>query len=106
MSYRGFGRGILCIIYQSYIKKILSHGRTLNIPDKAFAVWHFKKVYESESVIKNANRGRDDFVAFYFNGVVLNFGFTDLEKYAIINQLFYWEIPVKTDKITGELFIV
>jgi hypothetical protein len=63
------------------------------------------KVSELESVILIANRGRDNFVAHYFNGVVLNYGVTEKEQNAVINQLFYWEIPAKFDKVTGNLII-
>jgi hypothetical protein len=36
---------------------------------------------------------------------LLNYGITDIEQNAIINQLFYWEIPAKIGKLTGELII-
>jgi hypothetical protein len=68
-------------------------------------MWKFKKVTELESVIHVADRGRDNFVANYFNGTVINYGITDIQQNAIINQLFYWEIPAKIGKLTGELII-
>jgi hypothetical protein len=91
--------------YKSFMKGILTHHRALKIEDKDFYVWKFTKVEELESVIKIADQGRDNFVANYFNGKVLNYGITYKEQNAIINQLFYWEIPVKIDKLSGDLII-
>lgn len=91
--------------YKSFMKRILTHHRALKIEDKDFAVWKFIKVYEIESVMQIADRGRDNFVAYYFNGIVLNYDTTEKEQNAIINQLFYWEIPAKIDKLTGDLII-
>jgi hypothetical protein len=87
------------------MKSTLRHHRDLKITDKDFLKWKFLKVYESESVILIANRGRDNFVAHYFNGIVLNYVIPEKEENAVINQLFYWQIPAKIDKITGELII-
>ena len=91
--------------YLSYMERTLTHHRALKIDDKDFVMWKFKKVTELESVIHVADRGRDNFVANYFNGTVINYGITDIQQNAIINQLFYWEIPAKIDKLTGELII-
>ena len=87
------------------MKRTLRHHRALKITDKDIIVWKFIKVTELESVIKAAYRGRDNFVANYFNGTVINYGITDIQQNAIINQLFYWEIPAKIDKLTGDLMI-
>ena len=65
----------------------------------------FIKVDVLESVIYNANKGSDNFISKYFNGTVLNFGITEKEQNAIINQLFFWDIPAKIEKLTGELII-
>jgi uncharacterized protein (DUF3820 family) len=98
---KGFDKGK----YIYFMKRTLRHHRALKITDKDIIVWKFIKVTELESVIKAAYRGRDNFVANYFNGTVLNFGITDIEQNAIVNQLFYWEIPAKIDKLTGDLMI-
>ena len=91
--------------YIYFMKRTLRHHRALKITDKDVITWKFIKVSESESVIHNADSGRDNFIANYFNGIVLNYGITDKEQNAIINQLFYWEIPAKIDKLTGNLII-
>jgi hypothetical protein len=91
--------------YIYFMKRTLRHHRVLKISDKDIVAWKFKKVTELESVIHVANRGRDNFVANYFNGTVLNSGITDIEQNAIIDQLFYWEIPAKIDKLTKEIII-
>jgi len=91
--------------YLSYMERTLTHHRSLKIDDKDFAMWKFIKVYELESVIQNTDRGRDNFVANYFNGTLMKYGFTEKEQNAVINQLFYWGIPAKIDKLTGELII-
>jgi hypothetical protein len=91
--------------YLSFMEKTLIHHRALKIDDKDFVMWKFIKVYDSESVLRTADLGRDSFVANYFNGTVLKYGYTEKEQNAVINQLFYWEIPAKIDKLTGELII-
>jgi hypothetical protein len=91
--------------YKDFMKSTLIHHRSLKIGEKDLATWKFKEVHEMESVIQVANRGSDNFVAHYFNGRVLNYGLTDQEQNAVINQLFYWEIPAKIDKLTGDLII-
>lgn len=68
-------------------------------------MWKFIKVYEMERVIQTANRAKENFIANYFNGIVMNYGIPEKECNAIINQLFYWEIPAKFDKLTGDLVI-
>ena len=42
--------------YKSFMKRILTHHRTLKIEDKDLMTWKFIKVYELESVIQIANR--------------------------------------------------
>lgn len=91
--------------YIYYMKSTLRHHRALKITDKDIIDWKFIKVSELESVILIANHGRDNFVAHYFNGIVLNYGVTEKEQNAVINQLFYWDIPAKFDKVTGDLII-
>lgn len=91
--------------YKSYMKRVLTHHKALKIEDKDFYTWKFIKVFELESVIHFADQGRDNFVAHYFNGIVLNDGISDKEQNAVINQLFYWEFPAKIDKLTGDLII-
>ncbi len=91
--------------YESFMKRMLGHHRTLKIEDKDLSDWKFIKVYESDSVIRNADQGRDNFVAHYFDGIILNYGFTEKEQNAVINQLFYWEIPAKFEKLSGDLII-
>ena len=98
---KGFDKGK----YIYFMKRTLRHHRALKITDKDIIVWKFIKITELESVIHAADQGRDNFVANYFNGTVINFGITDTEQNAIINQLFYWEIPAKIDKLTGDIMI-
>jgi hypothetical protein len=91
--------------YIYYMKSTLRHHRALKITDKDIIDWKFMKVSDLESVILIANHGRDNFIAHYFNGIVLNYGVTEEEQNAVINQLFYWDIPAKFDKVTGDLII-
>ena len=91
--------------YIYFMKSTLRHHRALKIADKDIIDWKFMKVSDLESVILIANHGRDNFIAHYFNGIVLNYGVTEKEQNAVINQLFYWEIPAKFDKVTGDLII-
>jgi hypothetical protein len=98
-------KGFDKVKYIYFMKRTLRHHRVLKITDRDIIDWKFIKVTELESVIHNADHGRDNFVANYFNGTVLNFGITDIEQNAIINQLFYWDIPAKIDRLTGDLII-
>jgi len=98
-------KGFDKVKYIYFMKRTLRYHRVLKISDKDIVAWKFKKVTELEGVIHIATSGRDNFVANYFNGTVLNSGISDIEQNAIIDQLFYWEIPVKIDKLTGELII-
>lgn len=91
--------------YKSFMKSILTHHRALRIEDKNFYVWKFIKVYDLESVIKIADKGKNKFVAYYINGTVLNYGITEKEQNAVIYQLFYWEFPARKDKLTGDIII-
>jgi hypothetical protein len=91
--------------YKSFMKRILNRNKTLKVEEKDIELWKFQKVYELESVIQAANRGKDNFIANYFNGIVLNYGIPEKERNAIINQLFYWGIPAKFDNLTGDLVI-
>ena len=84
---------------------ICTNQRALKIKDKDLVRQKFIKVDVLESVIYNANKGSDNFISKYFNGTVLNFGITEKEQNAIINQLFFWDIPAKIEKLTGELII-
>jgi hypothetical protein len=91
--------------YVSFMKRILAHHKALKTEEKDIVKWKFIKVEELESVVQIANRGKDNFVAYYFNGILLNYGIPEKEQNAIINQLFYWEYPAKIDKLTGNLVI-
>jgi hypothetical protein len=91
--------------YISFMKRILAHHKALKTEEKDIIFWKFIKVPEIESVLQIANQGKDNFVAYYFNGVVLNYGITENEQNAIINQLFYWEYPARFDKLTDNLII-
>lgn len=91
--------------YKSLMKAILVHHRALRIDNKNIAKWNFIKFSEQESVLKIANRGENRFIAHFFNGKALKYGITREEQYAIINQLYYWDVPAKIDKISGELLI-
>jgi hypothetical protein len=91
--------------YQSFMRRILVHHKVLKIDYKDLSASNFIKVAEVASVIQIASRGVNYFVANYFNGVVLNYGITEIERNAIINQLFYWDYPSKIDTQTGNLII-
>lgn len=91
--------------YKTYMTGILSHRRSLKINNKDLLNVKFKKVYNVESIIRNSNNGRDSFISYYFNGKILNYVLIEREQNAVINQLFYWEIPAKIDKLTGYLII-
>jgi hypothetical protein len=87
------------------MKRTLRHHRALKIKDGDLVEWKFIKVPLMENVLRIAEKGTDNFVANYFNGIVMNIGISEKEQNAVIDQLFYWEIPAKIDKLTGNLII-
>ena len=91
--------------YKSFMKRKLIHHRTLKIRTNPFEILNFIKVTEQERVDVSANQGENEFIARYFNGRVLNDEVPLIERYAIINQLFFWDIPVKLDKMSGKIII-
>jgi uncharacterized protein YggU (UPF0235/DUF167 family) len=91
--------------YKTFMTGLLSHRKSLKIENKDLLDSKFLKVYNVESIIRNSDKGRDSFISYYFNGKILNFVLTEKEQNAVINQLFYWEIPAKIDKLTGYLII-
>ncbi len=91
--------------YISRIRKILVHNRTLNIGNADPAKWNFHKVKYISSVILSANKGVDSFIAVYFDGVAIRSDLLEDDTDAVINQLFFWHIPVKYDDVSGEAML-
>jgi hypothetical protein len=91
--------------YKSFMKRILIHHRILKIRSAPSEVLNLIKVAEQASVDVFANEGQNKFIARYFNGRVLNDEVPMIERYAIINQLFFWDIPSKIEKYSGKLII-
>lgn len=91
--------------YKSFMKRILIHHRILKIRSDPFDILNLIKVTEQVRVNVFANQGENKFIARYFNGRVLNDDVPIIERYAIINQLFFWNIPAKIDKMSGKLII-
>jgi len=98
-------KGVDKIKYHSMMQKILTHRRYLKVDDRDLLRWKFIKVTQVNSVIFNANKGVNSFIAQYFNGVVLNAGLSYDEIYSVINQLFYWGIPIRVDPISHQLLL-
>jgi hypothetical protein len=91
--------------YHSLMQKILTHRRNLKVDEKDLAKWKFIEVPLVSSVIFNANKGVNSFIAQYFDGVVLNAGLSYDEIHAVINQLFYWGIPIRVDPASHQLLL-
>lgn len=91
--------------YQLLMSKMLRGRRVLKITGYDLIKWNFTKVNESPDVNFYANKGADEFVRHYFNGSALNYGITNEDMYAIVNQLFYWGITTRLDTGTGVLLI-
>jgi len=77
-------------IYKSKIEKLIIHRRTLNIGNTDLLKAKFLKVKEINE---------------YFSGKVFNYSVAEDEMYSVINQLFYWNISVKLDDISGQLLL-
>jgi hypothetical protein len=91
--------------YVTKLKNILLHGKELNIDGHDLLKWKFLKVNEMNSVYLNAGKGLNAFISTYFDGSLFKPGISPEETNAVINQLFYWKVPVKIDGASGELLI-
>ena len=91
--------------YKSFMKRKLIHHGILKIRSNPPEILNFIQVTEQVRVDVFANQGANEFIARYFDGRVLKDEVPLIERYAIINQLFFWDIPVKIDKISGKLIL-
>ena len=91
--------------YGQKMKKILVHRRVLKINDTDLLKWKFIQVKEVTNVYLNVNKGTNNFIKNYFNGSMFKYEVDFDEMHAVINQLFYWNIPVKFDSVSGELLL-
>jgi hypothetical protein len=91
--------------YVAYMRKTLTKHKKISLKGRDIIKFNFLKVEDNMNVLLQAGKGRNSFVAAYFDGSVLNFGIPLSEQYAVINQLFYWEYAVKRDQLTGNLLI-
>lgn len=92
-------------VYKSKIEKLLLHRRTLNMGNTDLIKYKFFKVKDINKVYLSASKGVNSFLNDYFSGKVFNYSVAEEEMYAAINQLFYWNIPVKFDNISGQLLL-
>ena len=93
------------ISYKSKLEKILIHSRKLKVNSTDLIKWKFIRVNEVNNVYLNANKGMNSFIATYFEGVLFRYDVNEEEMHAVINQLFYWKIPVRFDKLSGQLML-
>jgi hypothetical protein len=91
--------------YKSGMKKFLVHRRVLKINNTDLLKWKFIQVKEITSVYLNSSKGVNSFIKNYFNGSVFKYEVDFDEMHAVINQLFYWKIPVKFDNVSRELLL-
>lgn len=92
-------------VYKSKIEKILLHRRKLNLGNADLLKAKFFKVREMNTVYLKAAKGVNSFISDYFDGTVFNYSVPEDEMYAVIDQLFYWNVPVKFDNISGQLLL-
>lgn len=91
--------------YQEIAYRMLQTKTTLTINKEDLTRFNFLIVPNDKSVIENAHRGVEHFVATYFNGRVLKDNISDNELYVIIYQLYNFKIASKIDDETGYLVI-
>jgi hypothetical protein len=92
-------------VYKSKIERLLIHRRSLNIGNTDLIKAKFLKVKQINKVYISASKGVNSFISDYFSGKVFNYSVAEDEMYAVINQLFYWSIPVKFDDVSGQLLL-
>ena len=91
--------------YQEIAYRMLQTKTTLTINKEDLARFNFLIVPNDKSVIDNAQKGVERFIATYFNGRVLKDNISDNELYMIIYQLYNFKIASKIDDETGYLVI-
>jgi len=103
--------------YQAFMKAHLLDKLRLDVGDASLSKWGFMKVVDVSSVRKQASKGIEEFIRYYFRAVgnernaltnrlfVIKNGISDNERNAIINKLFEWGIASRTDDETGLLVV-
>jgi hypothetical protein len=92
-------------VYKQKIERLLMHRRSLNIGNTDLLKAKFLKVKQINNVYISASKGVNSFISDYFTGIVFNYSVAEDEMYAVINQLFYWNIPAKFDDVSGQLLL-
>jgi hypothetical protein len=91
--------------YHKKMKRILLHNRYLKVDERDIKKWKFIKVKLVDTVIFEANKGVNSFIAKYFDGVLMNPGLSYDEIYAVIDQMFYWGIPLRVDPVSNQILL-
>ena len=91
--------------YKAKVKEAIHNESTLSLNISDFEEWEIYRVLKSRTVNSVFAKGKDRFIAHYFDGRVLKDGISDDERNAIIEKLFEWEMPSKNDDETGYLVI-
>lgn len=91
--------------YKYKVCKILKHQGLITSRDICNEEDFVYKVLYNEQVEINAKHGKDKFIEFYFNDFVLKGGISQDEKFAVVSQLFEWEIPCYIDDESGMLLM-
>jgi len=92
--------------YMTYAKNILSTNTRILLNDEDLSKWRFAKVEEVASVRAEALKGREKFIDNYFiRKAMKNEAEKSIERNAIIDQLFTWQIATRVDDESGYLMI-
>lgn len=92
-------------VYQAYIANIIRNKICITAPDTINIPTYFKKVIQNQEVDSVARFGKEVFLEYFIqeNGYIKN------EKhqyqYAIVNQLFEWDVVLKFDTYSGLFYI-
>ena len=95
--------------YQVIMYRMLREKLTLNIKNEDFTEFNFLIVPDDITINANAQEGVENFIKIYFEGRVLKDNITDNitdnERYAIISQLYNFNVASKIDDETGYLVL-
>lgn len=91
--------------YKTEVKEAILKKSALPLNISDFKECKIYQALKNGAVDSIVTKGKDRFIAHYFDGRVLKDGISDDERNAIIVKLFEWEIPVKIDDETGYLVI-
>lgn len=96
--------------YKPFVKELLISKKPLSVGDAKIEEERFIAVKEFKEVSEYAAKGKEKFVAHYFNGNFMKDEFVAKDKnrdvmFAVADKLFQWQVATLVDDFSGVLYI-